>query len=507
MNKQIALHELALATQTAVMADPTTDVTVEAVPVAVAEGDGIGPEIMQATLAILSAAGARITPVPVRLGRAVCEAGTASGVAPESWETLRSTGVLLKGPITTPQGTGAKSVNVTLRKSLGLFANVRPCTAFAPHVATKHPGMDVVIVRENEEDLYAGIEHRQTDEVYQCLKLVSRPATERIVRYAFEYARAHGRKKVSCFSKDNIMKMTDGLFHKVFKEVAQDYPDIAHDHWIIDIGAARLAADPGRFDVIVTGNLYGDIISDIAAEVAGSVGLGASANIGEHGAMFEAIHGSAPDIAGTGKANPSGLLLAAVQMLDHLGQGDVAAKIRNAWLATIEAGVHTADIHKPGLSLEPVSTQGFAEAVIDRLGKLPLSLAPAVASTKAAAFKLPTIVRRAPARKELLGIDVFVHAAGIAPDALAERLLAAAGGQPVALTMVSNRGVKVWPQGQAQTFLTDHWRARFHFTVAGNASLPWQLLRALAMGGLEVVKTEQLYSFDGERGFSLGQGE
>ena len=479
----------------------------DTVAVAVAEGDGIGPEIMQATLRVLRAAGARITPVPVQLGRAVYEAGTASGVSEQAWDILRETGVLLKGPITTPQGTGAKSVNVTLRKSLGLFANVRPCTAFAPYVATKHPGMDVVIVRENEEDLYAGIEHRQTDEVYQCLKLVSRPATERIIRYAFEYARAHGRKKVSCFSKDNIMKMTDGLFHRVFEEVAAEYPDLAHDHWIIDIGAARLAADPGRFDVIVTGNLYGDIISDIAAEVAGSVGLGASSNIGERGAMFEAIHGSAPDIAGQGKANPSGLLLAAVQMLEHLGQGDIAATIRNAWLATIEAGIHTADIHKPEISRELVSTQGFTDAVIARLGREPYALIPARTGAPVPAPAIPAIVRRDPATREMVGIDAFVHARTEDPDALADQILAASGDQPVALTMISNRGVKVWPQGRTQTLLTDHWRVRFLFTVKGNPTLPWQLLRALALGGVEVVKTEQLYRFDGERGYSLGQGE
>ncbi len=479
----------------------------DTVAVAIAEGDGIGPEIMQATLRVLRAAGARITPVPVEIGRSVYEAGTASGVSDQAWDILKETGILLKGPITTPQGTGAKSVNVTLRKSLGLFANIRPCTAFAPYVATKHPGMDVVIVRENEEDLYAGIEHRQTDEVHQCLKLVSRPATERIIRYAFEYARAHGRKKVSCFSKDNIMKMTDGLFHRVFDEVAMEYPDIAHDHWIIDIGAARLAADPGRFDVIVTSNLYGDIISDIAAEVAGSVGLGASSNIGEQCAMFEAIHGSAPDIAGLGKANPSGLLLAAVQMLEHLGQGDVAATIRNAWLATIEAGIHTADIHDKENSRECASTQGFADAVIARLGRGPYVLMPARTGAPVPVPAIPPIVRREPAVKELVGIDVFVHACENDPDILADRLLAASADQPVALTMISNRGVKVWPQGRTQTLLTDHWRVRFLFTVEGNRSLPWQLLRALALGGLDVIKTEQLYRFDGERGYSLGQGE
>ena len=280
-------------------------------PITVAHGDGIGPEIMEATLKVLERAGARIAPEVIEIGEKVYLAGHSSGIAPESWASLRRTKVFLKSPITTPQGGGFKSLNVTIRKTLGLYANVRPCVSYAPFVATKHPKMDLVIVRENEEDLYAGIEHRQTDEVFQCLKLITRPGCEKIIRYAFEYARANRRGKVTCMSKDNIMKMTDGLFHKVFDEVRAQYPEIETEHQIIDIGTARLATRPERYDVIVTPNLYGDIISDVAAEMTGSVGLAGSANIGEHVAMFEAIHGSAPDIAGKGIANPSGLLLAA----------------------------------------------------------------------------------------------------------------------------------------------------------------------------------------------------
>jgi len=212
--------------------------------VAVAEGDGIGPEILAATMAVLDAAGARIDWQPIEVGEKVYKSGISAGIAPEAWEVLRRTGLLLKAPITTPQGGGYKSLNVTIRKSLGLYANVRPCVTYHPFVDTRHPGMDVVIVRENEEDLYAGIEHRQTDEVYQCLKLISRPGCERIVRYAFEYARANGRRKVTCFTKDNIMKMTDGLFHKVFDEIGAQYPELEKEHRIVDIGAALLADDP-----------------------------------------------------------------------------------------------------------------------------------------------------------------------------------------------------------------------------------------------------------------------
>jgi isocitrate dehydrogenase len=323
------------------------------------------------------AAGAAIEEEVIEIGEAVYLKGNTAGIEPGSWESLRRTKVFYKAPITTPQGGGYKSMNVTVRKSLGMFANVRPCASMHPFIATKHPGMDVVIVRENEEDLYAGIEHRQTDEVFQCLKLFSRPGTERIIRYAFEYAKANGRKKVTCFSKDNIMKLTDGLYHKIFDEVAKEYPEIENEHWIIDIGAAKLAANPNQFDVIVMANLYGDILSDVAAEITGSVGLGSSANIGEYCSMFEAIHGSAPRRAGQNVANPTGLLLAGVQMMVHIGQPDVAEKVHNAWLKTIEDGVHTYDIYTEGESAKKVSTSEFADAIIERLGQTPTRLKPA----------------------------------------------------------------------------------------------------------------------------------
>src|SRR5579871_7027041 len=283
-------------------------------PITIARGDGIGPEIMAATLQILEGAGAALEVETIEVGEKVYLKGNTSGIEPSSWESLLRTKVFLKAPITTPQGGGFKSLNVTTRKTLGLYANVRPCVAYHPFIDTKHPKMDVVIVRENEEDLYAGIEYQLSPEVMQCLKLISRPGCEKIVRFAFEYAKTNYRKKVTCFTKDNIMKMTDGLFHKVFDEIAAEYPDIQSEHWIVDIGAAKLADTPQAFDVIVMPNLYGDILSDVAAQIAGSVGLAGSANIGELCAMFEAIHGSAPRRAGQNLANPSGLLLGAVLM-------------------------------------------------------------------------------------------------------------------------------------------------------------------------------------------------
>src|SRR3989338_3439347 len=325
-------------------------------PITLAYGDGIGPEIMKATLKILTAANAAIEPDIIEVGEKMYLHGYTSGIPDDAWASLKRTKVLLKSPITTPQGGGYKSLNVTLRKTLGLFANVRPCVSYAPFIATSHPIMDLVIIRENEEGTYAGIEHRQTDEVYQGLKLVTRPGCERIIHYAFEYARKFNRKKVTCFTKDNIMKMTDGIFHQIFNEIAAEYPDIKTEHFIIDIGTALVADQPERFDVIVTSNLYGDILSDVAAQIAGSVGLAGSANVGNHVAMFEAIHGSAPDIAGKKIANPSGLLNAAIQMLIHINQPDVATLIENAWLKTLEEGINTADIYSAQHSKKKVNT-------------------------------------------------------------------------------------------------------------------------------------------------------
>ena len=340
-------------------------------PITVTYGDGIGPDIMEAVLKILFAAQAPIRPEYVDMGEKIYLSGNSTGIPQSAWESLERTKVLLKAPITTPQGGGYKSLNVTIRKSMGLYANVRPCRSLAPIVETKYPKMDTIIIRENEEDLYAGIEYRQTQDAYQCLKLITRHGCEAICQFAFDYARRFNRRRVTCMSKDNIMQMTDGLFHQVFNEVSQYYPDIETDHYIIDIGTARIASRPEDFDVVVTENLYGDIISDIAAEIVGSVGLAGSANIGRNVAMFEAIHGSAPDIAGTGKANPSGLLGGAIMMLVHLGAYKQASLIENAWLKALEDGIHTPDIYSAEKSQQQATTDSFADAVIERLGQQP----------------------------------------------------------------------------------------------------------------------------------------
>src|SRR5688500_13554769 len=382
-------------------------------PITVAYGDGIGPEIMDATLQILKQAGARIDIETIEVGEKVYQRGISVGIEPSAWASLRRTRVFLKAPITTPQGGGFKSLNVTTRKTLGLYANVRPCVSYHPYVDTKHPQMDLVIVRENEEDLYAGIEHQQTQDVVQCLKLISRPGSEKIVRYAFEYARRNNRKKVTCFTKDNIMKQTDGLFHKVFDEIGAEYADIEKEHWIVDIGSAKMADTPEAFDVIVLPNLYGDILSDVAAQIAGSVGLAGSANIGDQCAMFEAIHGSAPRRAGQNMANPSGLLLGAVMIMVHIDQPDGATAVHNAWLRTLEDGVHTNDIYKEGVSTKKVGTKEFAQAVVERVGQKPEKFKP-VSYSQAPKHTVVTSSRAARPRpkKEFVGLDIFLDWTG-----------------------------------------------------------------------------------------------
>lgn len=476
------------------------------VPVAVAYGDGIGPEIMKATLHILESAGANLDLHTVEIGEKVYLKGERAGIAPETWDVIRHTKAFLKAPITTPQGGGFKSLNVTIRTALGLYANVRPCVAYAPFVETKHPGMDVVIIRENEEDLYTGIEYQQTPETVHALKIITRPGCEKIIRYAFEYAKANGRKKVTCFSKDNILKLSDGLFHKIFDEIGTEYPQIEKEHWIVDIGAAKLADTPNVFDVVVMPNLYGDILSDVAAQIAGSVGLAGSANIGVHAAMFEAIHGSAPRRAGQNLANPSGLLQAAVLMLIHIGQPEQAALVQNAWLRTLEEGIHTYDIFKTNTSKIKVGTQEFAQAIVKNLGKKPQSL-------KEAHFSTPHILststhkERSSGKKELVGVDVFIQSSHTTEEV--QKKIAPLG-HDLQLTLIGNRGVRVWPGTMQETVLGDTWRCRFLSAQKGSVVSHRQiveLLQRLSEKGIDFLQTENLYVINGQPGYTLAQDE
>ena len=461
---------------------------------------------MEASLHIIQAAGAELAIETIEIGEKVYLRGNSAGIDPEAWESLRRTKVFYKAPITTPQGGGFKSLNVTARKRLGLYANIRPCVSYHPYVDTKHPKMNVVIVRENEEDLYAGIEYQLSPDVMECLKLISRPGSEKIVRFAFEYAKQNGRKKVTCFTKDNIMKMTDGLFHSVFNEIGAEYPGIEQEHWIVDIGAAKLADTPEAFDVIVMPNLYGDILSDVAAQIAGSVGLAGSANVGTSASMFEAIHGSAPRRAGQNLANPSGLLLGGVMMLVHIGQWEAAERVHNAWLRTIEEGIHTYDIFEEGISKQKVGTKEFSQAVVARMGKKPEKLTP-VSYAGAQAKRKDWVPTPRNVDIQMIGVDLYIGSKGVTPQALGDNVKEISH-EGLTLKMIDNRGVIVYPGGMSETFLTDSYRCRFE---AGGATITHAQVAALyqkmAAAGYDIVKTESLRTFDGKQGFTLAQGQ
>lgn len=475
--------------------------------IAVAKGDGIGPEIMDVTLRLLQAAGADLEFHEVEIGENVYLRGHVSGIEDSTWETILNTRAFLKAPITTPQGGGFKSLNVTVRTTLGLYANLRPCVSYAPFVATKHPKMNVVVVRENEEDLYAGIEYRQTAQVCESLKLISEAGSKKICKYAFDYARKNGRKKVTCFTKDNIMKFSDGLFHRVFEETAADYPDIENEHWIVDIGSAKLADTPEAFDVVVMPNLYGDILSDVGAQIAGSVGLAGSANIGEYGAMFEAIHGSAPRRAGQNLANPSGLIHGAILMLQHIGESQAATTLHNAWLCTVEEGIHTYDIFKEGVSKEKVGTKEFGQAIEKNMGKKPSTLKPVDYPSSEGAEALEAV--KIPDSKEvrkLVGTDIFVFFKGKTQELLSK--LQAVDNNALDLVMITNRGVRVWPDGRDQTFCIEQYRCRFMSSGEDDEVSQDQILSQLSVlsdAGMDIIKTENLYTFDGVPGFSSSE--
>lgn len=480
----------------------------EIVPITVAYGDGIGPEIMDAVMYVLRKAEAKIRIEIVEVGSKLYKKNYASGIADDTWESLKRTRVLLKAPITTPQGGGYKSLNVTLRKALGLYANVRPSISYHPFVKTLHPKLNVVIIRENEEDLYSGIEYRHTRNVCESMKLISRVGCEKIVRYAFDYAVKNNRKKVTCFGKDNIMKFSDGLFHEVFKEVAKEYPKIENEYYIVDIGTARLANNPEIFDVIVTSNLFGDIISDVSAEISGSVGMAGSANIGMDYAMFEAIHGSAPIIAGKNIANPSGLLNAAIMMLIHIGQADIAAMVENAWKKTIEEGVHTEDIFDEKTSAQKVGTKEFAEEIVKRFGQKPSKLKLASyekatndeknTNTIEKQYKIDTSVE-----KKLVGVDVFLDVETDSAHKIAKIL------EEIKINLklesIASMGLKLWPGNKDYKIISDHYCCRFKAYDGKNISHKEiaELLNSLSRSNIDFLKVENLYEFDGKRGYSL----
>jgi isocitrate dehydrogenase len=470
-------------------------------------GDGVGPECVRAAQRIVEASGARISWEERSAGASVFRQGIASGVPPETIESIRRTRVVLKGPLETPVGFGEKSANVTLRKLFETYGNIRPVREL-PGVNTPYSGrgIDLVVVRENVEDLYAGIEHMQTPGVAQCLKLISSKGCEKVVRLAFELAVAEGRHRIHCATKSNIMKLTEGTLKRTFERVSREYPGIEAQHIIVDNCAHQLVKKPEQFEVIVTTNMNGDILSDLTSALVGGLGFAPSANIGNEVAIFEAVHGSAPKYAGKNMVNPTAVVLSAVMMLRHLGEFDAAAAIENAILVTLEEGkVRTGDVvgYDKG-----ASTTAFAEAIVANLGRtserhrartyLPIRL-PEVDPA-------PDTVR--PKERRVVGVDIFVESA-LSSEALGQSLEQLAEGTLLKLKMISNRGTKVYPDTGAITDCVDHWRCRF-IARDGKADLAdsaiFHLLQRVAAhhGWMHL---EKLQEFDGATGFTRAQGE
>lgn len=468
-------------------------------------GDGVGPEIAQAVQRVLAAAG---TPIDWELcdaGEAAFCKGIVSGVPGETLDSIRRNRVVLKGPLATPVGEGGKSANVTLRKLFETYANVRPAREL-PGVPTPYAGrgIDLVVVRENVEDLYAGIEHMQSADVAQALKLVTRKGSEKIIRLAFELAQAEGRETVHCATKANILKLTEGLFKRVFEEVARDYPRISARHIIVDNCAHQMAMRPEQFDVIVTTNMNGDILSDLASGLVGGLGFAPSANLGADCAIFEAVHGSAPDIAGQGIANPTASLLSAVMMLRYLGYTDQAALIEGALLSVLERGeARTADFARG----RRVPTLAFADAVIGALGKSPSTFA--VREHRPLRIAAPKTTEALPrATRVAVGVDVFVEA-DLQPEILADRLQAMTHALALKLKMVSNRGVQVWPQTGAAPDCVDVFRCRFMGTDAEMPLGDGDIVALLARisRSFRWMHVEKLQEFGGAPGYTRAQGE
>lgn len=469
-------------------------------------GDGVGPEVVRAACRLVEATGATVAWQECKAGAEVFRRRLSSGVPPETIESIRQTRVVLKGPLETPVGFGEKSANVTLRKLFETYANVRPVREL-PGVPTPYSGrgIDLVVVRENVEDLYAGIEHMQTPGVAQCLKLISRKGCEKIVRLAFELAIAEGRRKVHCATKANIMKLTEGMLKRTFEDVARDYPGIEAEHIIVDNCAHQLVKRPEQFDVIVTSNMNGDILSDLTSGLIGGLGFAASANLGSEVAIFEAVHGSAPKYAGKDVINPTAMILSAAMMLRYLGEPEAAEAIEYAVVVTLEDGVHTRDVPGDGT---PVSTTAFADTVITNLGRHP-------ASWRARDYKplkLPQIASepdfvKASSRR-VIGVDVFVESSRAAEN-LGKSLERLTAHTPLQLAMVSNRGTKVYRASGAMTDPVDHWRCRFVVRSPG-ANLEDRVLLDLVHRIGERhrwMHIEKLNEFNGELGFTRAQGE
>jgi isocitrate dehydrogenase len=481
--------------------------------IAVAKGDGIGPEIMDAVLTIFQAAGVPLEYEVVDMGKWVFDKGFSNGMTPEAQQTIEKLGILFKGPMETPKGKGVKSVNVTARKTWNTYANKRTFqTLHGVDTVFSKAGIpiDITIVRENIEDTYGGVEHLLTHDVALSRRFITRPGSMQVIKYAFEMARKKNARRITCGHKANIMKLTDGLFLEVFYEVAKEYPELKADDVIVDDLCMKLVSRPDLFDVVVLTNLQGDIVSDLCAGLVGGLGFAPSANIGDHISIFEAVHGTAPDIAGKNIANPTALLLSGFAMLRHLGLMEVAAILENALLYTLESGKHTGDFGSK--TDQPLSTTAFAQAIIDNIGKIPVHQPKPILPNQPPTpthFKLeanPMLESADHLQVSIVGVDMFIES-NLQPTAVAEKCLQHTG-QLFKLVTISNRGTQVWPKGSSFTNLVNQYGCRFE--CVGDVPLTQvdilELYRRL-MQDFKICSTELLNQWGDKKAYSLAQGQ
>jgi isocitrate dehydrogenase len=481
--------------------------------IAVAKGDGIGPEIMEAVLKIFTANEVGLQYEFVEMGKWVFDKGFSNGMTPEAQATIENLGILFKGPMETPKGKGVKSVNVTARKTWNTYANKRVFKSLSGvETVFSKAGIliDVTIVRENIEDTYGGIEHMLTHDVALSRRFITRPGSMQVIRYGFEMARQKNAKRITCGHKANIMKLTDGLFLECFYEVAKEYPELKADDKIVDDLAMQLVVKPEQFDVVVMTNLQGDIISDLCAGLVGGLGFAPSANIGDHISIFEAVHGTAPDIQGKNIANPTALLLSGITMLRHLGFAQNAAVIENALLYTLEQGIRTGDFGDR--SKPAVNTTEFAEAIISNFGKIPKIGARTVGSnvpvTTAVCHldKNPMLVSKEMEDEKIVGVDMFIESME-QPTAVADKANKHTG-QLFKLITISNRGTQVWPTGSIYTNLVNQYRCRFE-SASGEPLTQKDIIdlyQRLA-SDFKICSTELLNMWEGKKAYSLAQGQ
>ena len=481
--------------------------------IAVAKGDGIGPEIMEAVIHVFNSAKVPLEYQFVDMGKWVFDKGFSNGMTPEAKATIEDLGILFKGPMETPKGKGVKSVNVTARKTWNTYANDRHFqTLSGVDTVFSKAGIniDLTIVRENIEDTYGGVEHMLTQDVALGRRFITRPGSEQVIRYAFEMAKKKGAKRITCGHKANIMKLTDGLFLEVFKEVAKEYPELNADDIIVDDLCMKLVSRPETFDVIVLTNLQGDIVSDLCAGLVGGLGFAPSANIGDHISIFEAVHGTAPDIAGKNIANPTSLLLSGLSMLRHLGLMQQAVMIENALLYTLESGVHTGDFGDR--TIPSVNTTQFAQAIIDNFGKLPkTNPRPQLNNfdfvpTNSKITANPMLEGNQKEERKIVGADIFIES-NLQPNAIAEIAIKHETDN-LKLIIISNRGTQVWPTGSVYTNLVNQFRLRFE-TKEDNTVAQKDVINLYSSlsNDFSISSVETLNMWAGKKGYSLAQGQ